>query len=130
MISSWIRNLGVVAITFCLVKPFLAQTVRQPQSFFKESVGLTDGQIASIQQGKTTARVLSTRSPSEIAVFGATFINASPEDYLAAMQNLDRLRKSPNFLAIRQFSIPPKLSDLEAFTLEDDDIKEIGRAHV
>ena len=83
--------------------------------------------MTSIQQGKTIARVLSTRSPSEIAVFGATYINVSPEDYLAAMHNLDRLRKSPHFLAIRQFSTPPKLSDLEGFTLDDDDLKDLKK---
>jgi len=125
MLSSRLKNPGVAALAFCGVMPLLAQTVHEPQTFFRESVGLKDDQIPSIQRGQAVVQVLSTRSPSEIAVFGATYINASPEDYLAAMQNLDNLRKSSNFLALRQFSTPPKLSDLEGFTLEDDDIKDL-----
>src|ERR1700740_1038888 len=39
--------------------------------------------------------------------------------------DIDALRKVPNYLAIQKFSNPPKLSDLEGFTLEEQDIKEL-----
>jgi hypothetical protein len=35
------------------------------------------------------------------------------------------LRKLPNYLAIQKFSDPPQLSDLEGFTLEAEDIKQL-----
>ena len=102
-----------------------AQTTREPITFFKEHINLTDGQIADIERGKPVVKVLSTPSPDEVAVFGAIFINASPEEFLKAAQNLDALRNSPNYLGVRRFSSPPKLADLEGFALGEDDIKDL-----
>src|SRR5262249_33178058 len=86
---------------------------------------LTDEQIADIEHGKPVTKVLSTKTPDEVAVFGAVYINSSPEEYLKAAQNLDALRKSPNYLALRKFSSPPQPSDLEGFVLDEDDIKDL-----
>lgn len=102
-----------------------AQAGREPNTFFKEHLKLDDGQIADIEKGKPVTKVLPTQTPAEVAVFGAIYINASPEEYLKAAQNVAALRKSPNYLGVRQFSSPPKLSDLEGFVLEEDDIKDL-----
>lgn len=119
------RILRVGALLICGVVPCMAQSSREPYTFFKAYIGLNDEQIANVQQGKAVAQVLSTPEPSEVAVFGAIYINASPEDYLKAAQNLNNLRNSPNYLAIRQFGTPPNLADLGGFTLEEDDIKDL-----
>jgi hypothetical protein len=118
------RTLAILAL---LVSGTLlwGQTSREPYTFFKEFIGLQDDQITAIQQGKAVTKVLSTKTPSEIAVFGAIYTNASPEEYLKAVQNLDALRKSPNYLGVRRFSSPPQLSDLEGFVLDEDDIKDL-----
>lgn len=119
------RSLTVSALFICAALSCAAQTSREPYTFFKEFIGLTDDQIAAIQHGKAVTKVLSTTTPAEVAVFGAIYINASPEQYLKAAQNLDALRKSPNYLGVRRFSSPPKLSDLEGFALDEDDIKDL-----
>ncbi len=103
----------------------VAQTSQEPSTFFKQFIGLQDDQIAAIQQGKAVTKVLSTKTPSEVAVFGAIYINASPEEYLKAVRNVEGLRKSPSYLAVRKFSSPPTLSDLEGFVLDEDDIKDL-----
>jgi hypothetical protein len=103
----------------------VGQAGREPFTFFKESIGLADDQIAAIQSGKPVTKVISSKTPSEIAVFGVIYINASPEEYLKAAQNVDALRKSANYLAVRRFSSPPKLSDLEGFALDEDDVKDL-----
>lgn len=74
----------------------IGQTGREPYTFFKESIGLDDAQIADIQHGKAVAKVLPTKTPSEVAVFGAVYVHASPEDYLKAAQNLNSLRSPVN----------------------------------
>jgi hypothetical protein len=38
---------------------------------------------------------------------------------------LDALRKLPSYLAVRNFSAPPQISDLDEFTLNPDDMKEL-----
>jgi hypothetical protein len=103
----------------------MGQAAHEPDTFFKESIRLTDDQIADIQHGKAVTKVLSTKTPSEVAVFGAVYIHGSVEDYLKAAQNVTSLRGSPNYLGIQQFSTPPKLSDLEGFVLEEDDINDL-----
>jgi hypothetical protein len=103
----------------------LGQASREPYTFFKEFVGLQDEQIADIQHGKPVTKLISSKSPSEVAVFGAIYINASPEDYLKAARNVEALRKSPNYLAVRRFSSPPQLSDLDGFVLDESDIKDL-----
>lgn len=120
-----VKTLGVGALLSCAVGSGLGQTHPEPYTFFKQYIGLNDDQIASIEHGKAVAQVLAAPATSEVIVFGAVYVNASPENYLRAAQNLDSLRGLPNYLGIRQFSAPPKLSDLEGFVLEDDDIKEL-----
>lgn len=119
------RILELVLLVFCGARLCLSQGSREPHTFFKEFIGLKDEQVANIQQGKAVVQVLDAQTPSEIAVFGAIYINASLEDYLKAAQNPDSLRNSPNYLAVRRFSTPPKLSDFEGFVLEDGDIKDL-----
>jgi hypothetical protein len=101
------------------------QSLAEPYTFFEQAIGLNHDQIANLEQGKAVAKILPSLEPSEVVVFGAIRIHASPEDYLRLAQNLDSLRALPNYLGVRQFSTPPKLSDLEGFILEDDDIKDL-----
>ena len=103
----------------------VAQAVHEPNTFFKESMGLNNGQITDIQHGKAVVKVLSTQTPAEVVVFGAIYVHAAAEAYLKAAQNLDSFRGSPNYLAIQQFSSPPTLVDLQGFTLDQDDIKDL-----
>ena len=93
--------------------------------FFREYVGLTDDQMASIESGKALAKVLDSESPDNVFVFGAVYVDSTPEQYLKFASDIDRLRKLPNYLAIRKFSDPPQLADLDGFVLEPDDIKEL-----
>lgn len=112
-------------LLICGAMPCAAQTSPELHTFFTQYIGLNDDQITSIEQGKPVVQVLPAKTPSEIMVFGAVYINASPEDYLKAARSLDSLRNSPNYLGVQQFSAPPKLSDLEGFVLDDDDIKDL-----
>ena len=97
----------------------------EPDKFYRQYVGLTDGQIASIHSGKAIAKIIESPTPDEVFVFGSVHINSTPESYLEFASDIDQLRKLPGYLAIRKFSDPPQLSDLEGFTLDDDDIKEL-----
>jgi hypothetical protein len=101
------------------------QQASEPDKFFHEYVGLSDDQIESIRGGKALAKVLPSRTPDEVFVFGSVYVESTPERYLKLALDVDALRKLPTYLAIRKFSDPPQLSDLEGFTLEENDIKEL-----
>jgi hypothetical protein len=97
----------------------------EPDKFYREYVGLADDQIASIRSGKAIAKIIESPTPDDVFVFGSVYINSTPESYLKFASDIDQLRKLPGYLAIRKFSDPPQLSDLEGFTLDDDDIKQL-----
>lgn len=97
----------------------------EPFRYFREYVGLNAEQIQSISNGKALARVVDTGSAEQILVFGAVHIDSTPEKYLKFASDIDALRKVPSYLAIRKFSDPPILSDLDGFTLEAEDVKQL-----
>src|ERR1700761_3572339 len=101
-----------------------AQSV-EPFNFFREYVGLKEDQISAIRNGKAVAKVMESRTPDEVFVFGSVYVQSTPEKYLKLASNIDELRKLPSYLAIRKFSDPPQLSDLDGFTLEPDDVKQL-----
>jgi hypothetical protein len=97
----------------------------EPFKFFRDYVGLKDDQITAIRNGKTVAKVVESRTPDEVFVFGSVYVQSTPESYLKLSSDIDALRKLPSYLAIRKFSDPPQLSDLDGFSLEAGDIKEL-----
>jgi hypothetical protein len=97
----------------------------EPFKFFHDYVGLKEDQITEIRNGNPVAKVLESRIPDEVFVFGSVYVQSTPEKYLKLASDIDELRKLPSYLAIRKFSDPPQLSDFAGFTFEPDDIKQL-----
>jgi len=94
--------------------------------FFQQYAGLNAEEVKSIHAGNPVAKVL--KSPGEqVLVFGVVYIKAEPESYITFASNIEETAKLPGYLAIRKFSDPPQLSDLDNFTLEPDDIKDLEK---
>jgi len=104
-----------------------ADTPDEPYKFYRDFAGLNGEQIAAIRSGKAVAKVLESPTPDEVYVFGSVYVEATPESYLKLASDIDALRKLPSYLAIQSFSDPPQLSDLEGFTLEEQDITELKK---
>jgi len=102
-----------------------AQSNPKLRTYFKDYVGLSDEEIASIQSGKAFAKNLHSRVPDEIFVFGAVLVHASPDQYPRFSRDLDRLRSTPGYLAIGEFSDPPRLSDLPELQIGANEIEEL-----
>lgn len=96
-----------------------------PNRFYREFVGLTDEQIREIHEGKAVAKILDSPTADQVFVFASVYIHSTPVRYLRFASDLDELRKLPSYLAIGQFSSPPQLADLEGFTLDSEDFKEL-----
>ena len=125
-----IQSAALLLLTLLLCLAAMSQEPEQtpePLRFFREYVGLNYDQIATIRSGKVLARVLESRTPDEVFVFGAVHVGSTPEKYVKLASNIDSLRKLPNYLAIQEFSDPPQLSDLDGFTLEEQDIQELKK---
>ena len=121
----------VLAVALLLIAPVTkAQGSDEPYRFFREFVGLSEDQIAAIRSGKAVAKVIESRTPDEVFVFGSVYVEASPESYLRLASDVDALRKLPGYLAIQSFSDPPRISDLEDFILEKQDTDELKNCKV
>jgi hypothetical protein len=103
----------------------ICQTSIELESYFKQNIGLNQDQINDIRKGKPVAKVVKSRTPADIIVFGAVHINAAPESYIEFFKDFDRLRTLPTFLAVGKFSTPPGISDLNGFSFEAKDVKEL-----
>jgi hypothetical protein len=112
-------------VLLLLPRVIKAEFADEPYKFFREFAGLKEEQIAAIHSGRAVARVVESRTPDEVFVFGAVYVEATPESYLKLASDIDALRKLPSYLAIQSFSDPPTLSDLKGFTLEQQDIEEL-----
>ena len=117
----------VVLVHWPLVNGGLRATSQagEPNRFFHDFVGLSNDQIAAIRKGKAIAKILDSRTPDEVFVFGSVYVESTPERYLRLASDIDALRKLPSYLAIRKFSDPPELSDFTGFTLDEEDIKQL-----
>src|SRR5687768_12220229 len=75
-----------------------AETRVRPGIF--TDLGLTPQQIAAIDSGRPVAKVLSWGDPSEVYVFGAVHVKASPETYLTAARDIERLSRTPGYRGV------------------------------
>ncbi|WP_321475074.1 hypothetical protein [uncultured Paludibaculum sp.] len=105
--------------------PVSGQPTPELRGFFRDQIGLSDDQIATITQGKAVAKILPSKVPAELIVFGAVFVDAPPEAYVRLAFDVNHLRQSPSYLNVRQLSSPPSASDLDGFSLEPDDIRSL-----
>jgi hypothetical protein len=105
--------------------PGHSQTEAELHSYFKDRIGLTAEQITAIRGGKPVVKKMPSRVPAEIFVFGAVYVNASPESYPAFALDFDRLGKLPGYIGIAEFSKPPQASNLKGFTFDAEDIKAL-----
>src|SRR6185437_6468279 len=61
----------------------------EPFKFFRDYVGLKEDQIAAIRNGKAIAKVIESRTPDEVFVFGSAYVQSTPEKYLKLASDMD-----------------------------------------
>jgi hypothetical protein len=123
--SRYLRVVVLLALISAVVSFSLSQANPDLRTYFKEYIGLSDDQIAAIRSGDAVTKNLRSRTADEIFVFGAVYIKAEANSYLKFSRDFDRLRALPGYLAIGQFSNPPRLSDLKDFAFDSEDIKAL-----
>ena len=93
-----------------------------PFSFFEPVVTITPSERQRIDSGEILAHVLPARD-GEIAVFAVSKLEAQPEALVRWTHRIEALKRSPYVIAIRRFSNPPVLSDLDSLVLDDVDLE-------
>jgi hypothetical protein len=93
-------------------------------SFLEPVVTLSPSERQRIDAGEVVAQILPAHD-GEIAVFAASKLDAESETLVRWTQAIESLKQSPFVIAIRRFSDPPVLSDLDALVLDDADLEGI-----
>jgi hypothetical protein len=76
MIRSIMPVSALLALIAAAASPASAQPDSGLQTFFTENVGLSQAQIAAIGSGEPVAKTLPARTPAEVFLFGAVYIQA------------------------------------------------------
>jgi len=116
---------ALVALIMIAACAALSQASAILQNHLKQNLGLSQDQVNSIRNGQPFAEALPSRTPAEVFIFGAIYINAAPASYVQYAYDFNRLRSTPGYLAINQYSNPPQLSDLKGFGLGSEDIQSL-----
>jgi hypothetical protein len=125
VIGSFVLTVALVVVIAAAPLPTFSQSNPDVQTFFRQSIGLSQDQIAAIRSGQPVTKDLPSRTPAEVFLFGAVYIHAAPESYVQFAHDFDRLRNLPSYLALQVFSNPPQLSDLKDFSFDNDDIQAL-----
>jgi hypothetical protein len=125
MSRCFVTILVCLSVVHGLSRPGACQTRAGLESYFRQNIGLKPHQVDDIRKGKPVVKVMKSRIPADIIVFGAVHINAIPESYIEFSNDFDRLRTLPIYLAIAKFSNPPAVSDLKGFSFGAEDVEEL-----
>jgi hypothetical protein len=91
---------------------------------------LTADQQKALLDGKPVTRLLDTDPSKEVSVFGAVWVNAPIDRYVAAVKDIENFEKGENFLVTRRISSPPRLEDFAALRLPKEDVDDLKRCKV
>jgi len=114
-----------MSVVYGLSRPGSCQTSAELENYFRQNIGLNQGQIDDIHNRKPVVKVMESRTPADIIVFGAVYINATPESYIEFVNDFHRLRTLPIYQAVAKFSNPPTVNDLNGFSFGAEDVKEL-----
>ncbi len=98
---------------------------RTAEEFLVRGVGLTPAESAGLTRGETVARILKTGDGRDVAVFGAAQVNVPRSFFLDRQRDLPRALRSPTRTQVQLFSQPASATDVGAFAVSDDDVKEL-----
>jgi hypothetical protein len=103
---------------------------RQPETFFKTKIGLSDSDIQKMEQGHVVTKVLESADKKYgVLVFGGVYINASIEKFAASYRDVKTLLEDKVYLDVKEFNEagPPTLSDFDRLSFERKDIDAIQK---
>jgi hypothetical protein len=93
-------------------------------------VNLDSDQYQQLLRGEPITKLLPGDPSKEVAIFGAVWIEAPISAYVAAVRDIERFEKGPNFLVTKRISDPPRLEDFAQLTLPLEDVEDLKTCKV
>lgn len=108
----------------------VAHGQRQPQTFFKTTIRLSDSDIQKMEQGRVVTKVLESADKKYgVLVFGGVYINASIEEFGESYRDVKTLLENKVYRDVQEFNAagPPTLSDFDRLSFGRKDIDAIQK---
>jgi hypothetical protein len=104
---------------------------RQPETFFKTQVGLSNSDIQKMDQGQVVTKVLESGDKKYgMLVFGGVYINSTVERFAESYRDVKSLLEDKVYLDVQAFNelgSPPKLSDFDRIAFPRKDIDALQK---
>src|SRR5262249_31349238 len=100
-----------------------------PFAFFEPSVKLDERDRTRLARDEVIVRMLPA-DDGHVAVFSATRLNAPPDALLQWTRAVESFRQGSQVVAVGRFSEPASDSDLDALTLDDDELNALRKCRV
>jgi hypothetical protein len=126
-LASKLLAAGVLALGLCF-GPAVARSQRQPETFFKTNIGLSDTDIQRMDQGHVVTKVLESADKKYgVLVFGGVYINAPIEQFAVSYRDVKTLLEDKVYRDVQEFNAagPPTLSDFKRLSFGRKDIDTI-----
>lgn len=128
----------VAAVVVAVAALPLAASMRQSSaslpalldSYLTKHVKLTAQQRGRLLSGQPVTQMLEADPSREVGVFGAVWVNASPAQYVALTQDIERFESGGSFRVTKRISEPPRLEDFAALELPADDVAALRTCRV
>jgi hypothetical protein len=109
----------------------VAYAQRQPETFFKNRIGLSDSDIQKMDQGQVVTKILESGDKKYgILVFGGVYINTTVEHFAESYRDVKKLLEDKVYLDVQAFNelgSPPKLSDFDRLAFSRKDIDALQK---
>jgi hypothetical protein len=99
-------------------------------AYLDKHVHLDTGERADLTAGRPVSKLLPSDESKEVAVFGAVWIAAPVERYLAAVRDIERFESGDAFRVTKKLSSPPRIEDFAQLELPQDDIDDLRSCKV
>ena len=110
--------------------PQAAPFPRNLENYFTKYVKLDAAMRAQLLAGAPVTKLLDSDASKEVVVFGAVWVDAPVERYLAAVRDIERFESGGNFRITKKISSPPAPADFAALRLSDEDAKDLRTCKV
>ena len=121
-----VSRLARSAVAFLLLSVVASATAPDPFAWLQPGVMMDAAARDRLDRGEVIVRVLPAVD-DELGIFAAARLNADGEMLAAWAGSIAQLKKSPYVLAIRRFSDPPALEDVQSLVLNDADLETVRR---
>ena len=138
--SSQRPGLFLAAAALVAVGAALAPVAAQPsgktplpailETYLSRQVKLDADMRARLLSGQPVSKLLESDPSKEVAVFGAVWINAPVDRYLAAVRDIERFETGDSFRVTKKVSTPPTIEDFAQLKLPDEDIEDLRSCKV